>query len=68
MFIPEVKVEPTIIEPSPTPVPEPAKKKKKKEKKVRGKKKKSSIVICSTCGAILSASYKFCNKCGSPVK
>ncbi len=68
MFIPEVKVEPTIIEPSSTPVPESAKKKKKKEKRVRGKKKKSSIIICSTCGAILSATYKFCNKCGSPVK
>ena len=65
VFIPEVKMEPAIITPSPTPVPEPAK--KKKERKQRGKKKKKSIVICSNCGAILSANYKFCNKCGSPV-
>jgi small GTP-binding protein len=67
VFIPEVKMEPKIVEPSPTPILESAK--KKKEKKLRGKKReKSSIVICSNCGAILSANYKFCNKCGSPVK
>ncbi len=65
VFIPEVKMEPKIIEPSPTLVPESAK--KKRDKKLRGKKNKS-IVICGTCGAILSASYKFCNKCGSSVK
>jgi small GTP-binding protein len=72
VFIPEVKVEPEIIQPAPSPALTPIAKpeKKKKEKKVRGKKKKkkSSIIICGTCGAILSASYKFCNKCGSPVK
>jgi len=65
MFIPEVKVESKNIE----PVPLTESEKKKKEKKLWGKKReKSSIVICSTCGAILSANYKFCNKCGSPVK
>jgi hypothetical protein len=67
IFIPEVKMEPKIIEPTPTAAPEPAKK-KKKEKRQRGKKKEKSIIICSNCGAILSANYKFCNKCGSPVK
>lgn len=65
VFIPEVKMEPKIIEPSPTLVSESAK--KKKEKTWGKKKNKSSIVICSTCGAILSTNYKFCNKCGSPV-
>ena len=29
------------------------------------KEKKKNITICSTCGALINASYKFCNKCGS---
>ena len=80
-FIPEVNVEnnsPTQFESFTPPIPkkvqlksipqEDSKKKKKKDKKdKKKKKKKKNIIICPSCGAMLSSKYKFCNKCGSPI-
>ena len=57
------KSEPSIIRPASSTAVKSKSKKRKRRKKKRNKKQ--DIIICPTCGAIVNAKYKFCNKCGT---